>query len=1293
MRSFFLSREHIPVFITLGIVIILGCGYYFIYLPKSESAIKRWKFRTLQNVERNIHTKIEIGHKQLKTYLSSNELKTKVTNSKSLAPLNAFLTKQRSVNFPITQIAETTGGRFMDSLSGSGLKKRLTLVDVDTIGSATYSLALVYDFEKFIKPILPDHVFDAYLVIANDEVLYETFFSGLDPSKDTTLNSKGNLYASQIIERQFAGIDYKLFVQPVKLDNGIQLVVIGLLSNDNFFHIKTRLPPRLVLFLITVFICILVTFPILKLYQLGEEDRLTLTDAISVTIVSMLLMAMLFLSFVKYGKAFSNPNRHARTTLANKIKEQFLAEITRNYNALTDLNHLIETNSICNQDYYSITDIKQKKNQNDCFDEINRIVAGIDLDRVFWIDSLGREFRTWKASKLETVFPGQFNERAYFKNILEEKDTYVLNGKGPLYVEQVISWISGNFLTDISIPSNFDSAKVVAVSFRTESLKSSRIPPGYTFAMIDPAGRVLYHSDATKNLNENLFDEFSDMNDLKARMKTGDSSSFNTEYFGREYNVQMAAVGGGLPYYLVIMEDLAFDEYRDINVYSFTVAMQAFLFILVTVQVVIMFLASAKRSAFKGQIFETDWIGPRKSSNWQYINSAGFNIALFLVLCIYPYETVVCRIFMLLVSVSCMPIFLNILFAYKYHGKKSPSKWYKIRAGAYGSAIPLIVSILAFASLRDSLVRFAIFHFICIPILIAFFFWTHWYFDPEKRKKNGLATKLKYNQTYTAVLVSWMLITTGLPVMIFFKASYNYDQHIIARYKQLEMLNAAVRSANLKKGGNSLTTAEKDKLCSTLYTDSYWINESGFTDRGADVAATDDEKTIDLINGLHIYESERLPAPLQLANKAAFDFSFYFNNLMQQIHAQDDKTITAIRTGPREYFWVSSSSLNSKLPSIFTRGGLTLWIIFASVLAAFFFVFYGLINKIFSIRIPDVNTPDDLKPADLTDKNQSAHLFLIGPAKIGVLDFIDDLPKNETLPGIKRYEIDLALIPDKDDAASMQKWNNRIAGSYENDADYDLIILNHFEYNYKNVRANFLKLALIEKLISKTKSGKILILSTIHPVTLLETLSATPLADLGNHSIERWHEILSKFRIALNRISEVQAFEALGITADAERNDSVIFRSFTASYHFYFSIWQSLSKEEKFFLYDLAEDGLVNSYDKNTLALLLDKGLILQRDGRLRFFTKGFRNFILNGLGPVEMGKLIEKINDNRNWNRIRLPLVMISLAILAFILSSQHESSTKLITSLGALAAVIPTIINFLGTLGGTSVAKKPGS
>ena len=126
-------------------------------------------------------------------------------------------------------------------------------------------------------------------------------------------------------------------------------------------------------------------------------------------------------------------------------------------------------------------------------------------------------------------------------------------------------------------------------------------------------------------------------------------------------------------------------------------------------------------------------------------------------------------------------------------------------------------------------------------------------------------------------------------------------------------------------------------------------------------------------------------------------------------------------------------------------------------------------------------------------------------------------------------------------------------------------------------------------------------------------------------------------------------------------------------------IWQSLTKEEKFLLYDLAEDNLVNSFDNYNLSMLISKGIIVRPDGTLRIFNKGFQNFILTAIGNFEAMKIKNHIKDNGNWGKLKNPLIIVIFAILAFLLASQEESYTQILTYITALAAGIPTVIKLL--------------
>src|SRR6476469_9148083 len=57
--KFSFTRNHAAVLITLMFVIFLGASYFFIYVPGNEKSLQEQRFRALQNIENNIHAKID----------------------------------------------------------------------------------------------------------------------------------------------------------------------------------------------------------------------------------------------------------------------------------------------------------------------------------------------------------------------------------------------------------------------------------------------------------------------------------------------------------------------------------------------------------------------------------------------------------------------------------------------------------------------------------------------------------------------------------------------------------------------------------------------------------------------------------------------------------------------------------------------------------------------------------------------------------------------------------------------------------------------------------------------------------------------------------------------------------------------------------------------------------------------------------------------------------------------------------------------------------------------------------
>ncbi|QRR01402.1 cache domain-containing protein [Dyadobacter sandarakinus] len=1285
MKFLNISAERIPIIITLVIVIFLGSGYYFVYIPGNEKDIKEWKFRALTHTGHNIQEKIGTGHKQLKTYLHSKKVKDATTShtrafkkSSSIKDLNGFLKKLLTDNLPISNLLPGDSNKVFVSefLDPSTNPKKITLADTLAVKSGFYELRLTYDFDKFIKPLLSKQVFDQYFVIGEDAVLYEDFASGLDPGQDSLFRTCGKLQGALITDREYAGKLYKLFVLPIDLNADTKILLVGLLTADHFSEAKTRLPPRLILLLITLFTCILVTFPIIKLYQLAEGDRLTISDVISVTIITSLLVSLIFFCFVKYSTVSSEDKRHAKQNLAETISGAFKKEIKENYLKLALLDRWSARYPQFKPNFYDVG--KLAKDLSAQKENLNLVMGKTLFDRVFWMDSDGEEIKTWTSESDSSFIPGNFKERPYFKNTRDRR-TYAIDGlsNSQLYIDQIVSWVSGKFLTVIAKPALSDKAVAAVFLFNEQSLKKTKIPPGYAFAMIDYNGRVLYHSDSTKPLNENLFDEFSEQRNLQSSIKSGISQHhpFNTMYYGREYEVQMQPVGGGIPFYIVIMEDLMFEEFRDVNVYTFTFSMQFILFGLIIIQVLAIFLSSTRLLKTKGRSFETGWLGPKSNIRKEYFIAMLFNLGMFVILQVFfMNETILTRIFMLLSALAILPAFLSMLYFKRYSRSAAtrPLATVKFRSACVAAAFIIPIELSAYILPNQSFAKLIDFQ------LIALYFGSILYFEVQNLPQSASFRKFFcFKKAYTGMLASWLLVSMGLPIVLFFNAAYNYDQHMIARFMQLEMAesNVGETARMLRVSGDTLNNARISDIKNSFYKDHYWI-DSVCVGAAKDRVNDADEAAINLMRSFHLYSSDKIPDRLPIYNSFSFDFSFYFNNLLRQNPGEQGASVTYYNLSNGIDLVIKSAALDFHLPDIRQFGGLIPWLIFLLALVAFCFVLFGLVRKIFSLDMIGENRSPQFDPVTWLAN---------GPDKIFLICFRGGYSSNAMLPS-SALIFNVAEIPPIKDLPGSKWWRKTKSAISDTQRP---IILDHFDYDFKSVETNNRKLNLLEKLSAGNR--KILICSAIHPTHMLADSKVQPqentdkLKDDIYKYEERWHSLLRLFNIEINPIT------ISGSAGSKTLSDNQVFDGYVAHYHQYSAIWQSLPDEEKFVLFDLAEDGLVNTYDQDAFRMLLRKGLIAERSGRFKVFDQSFRNFILNGLSRSELAAIMEKVNDNTNWNKTRIPLMLVSVAILVFIISSQREASIKLLTTLGALATAIPALINLLSAISGTN--KKPAN
>ncbi|MDN3658035.1 cache domain-containing protein [Ferruginibacter paludis] len=1332
MRYFSFTKNYNDVLVTLLFLIFLGAGYFYLYVPQNEKGVQEQRFRSLQNIDKNIHAKIDnsiaLMHNLLVAYKDSIAKRPAL-----LAYIKGYNSSNFTLSVPDSQYTKDNPDSNFNIIVNNNSRQITLLATVQSGNkkddSLHYSMQMKFTFEQFIKNLLPANVFDQYIVFSDGQVVYENFSSGIGFLNDSLSGKKGGITSSAVKSLNVSGKDYKLFFQPVSFTADRQLVVTGLLSNKHYQQEKNQLPSQGVLLLLTVVLITIVAYPWIKLYQMGNTDRLTVTDGIATIVVSMLLMSLLFFMLVKYNLFFKPDNSpDSKAVLATQITGALKDEIDSVYEKITSYDSLVSSDTArYKKDIVNLSNAETiadaSGNKNEALKKLAIIAQTGSINQVYWLGKNGDEKINWISSDKNAPH-GNFSQRAYFKNISQNKPYHLQHAATqPFYLDQIISWTTGTFTSVISIPSTVPGTTVAAMSFNMQSLRQPVTPVGYTFAMIDEAGKVLYHSDSARNLNENLLSELSENEKLRSCIEARTSDAFTSSYFSRDYSVSVQPVNN-LPYFIVIFSDNSFKETRDVEIYSFTFSMMLLLFLFLVFQLFSVFLVSSQRSFFKRQLFDTSWVGPKISSVNQYNVAALTNcIVLVLMVIFFNFSSVLTYFFILFFSVIFTSLFLNSLFAYRY--KKSGQREnyrFKITTIRW---LYLFITLLNLGALRvldgKNMMVFTLYE-----LLIFFVGWlllrcgrTAVYFLYSRSMRRIFAGN--YAHSFTLMALTRLLLTSGLPILFFYVTAYNFEQHIGTRYGQLQYakrLPATLTNDQLVKVNQHNNVGG---VC--YYYDDAWIKNIAYRKLPLEAGYTKEEKfTATLLSMFRIDISDKAVLEDKMYMTGAADSSFFYSPLLKRAGKDDSVTVTTLAANRGDSsLSITAANLNYRLPKLYGEkfyNGWLFWICLLLLLVMFYFIIYNVLKKLFCLDLPDLSLWGTIDDSILNNEKVNNLLFVIGLPGSGKLSQVlekiaDGTLANGNTPFVYKESdpqnnvviADLINIPDigndreKDDA-----W--KLFTAKLTDAKNKLIIVNHFEYNIQDAVTNRIKLNLLEQIMLQNTS-KVIILSTIHPVAFLDSVLDQSVAEKGipGQDLERWHVLLGHYRIVvfplqssvaeateeykvilketahthfLNKMRECAMTVARSLPENerAQKADEMVFKLQVMSHYFYMYIWQSLTKEEKFLLYDLAEDNLVNSFDDYNLTMLLAKGVIIRTDGTLKLFNKGFRNFILTAIGNSEAMKIKRLIKDNGNWSRLKKPLMMVIVAILVFLLISQEEAYSKLITYIATLGAGIPALV-----------------
>lgn len=478
-------------------------------------------------------------------------------------------------------------------------------------------------------------------------------------------------------------IDYYLYAQAVPIDsrspNGVlphgdagrlKLIVAGLVPVSEVLWSALVIPHGVSLTLIFMSFALTFTLPLIKLATMGPRDRLGLTDALGCMLFSMMGTALLTFTIGSW-------TLHDRVKSAADAKLELAADAMRDtfeqeLKSLTEKLKDLRKNPMS-----SLGDdkcIKAKaKEYRACFGMPIRETLNDPLVlTTIWVDPLG-DITNLETIRRTSVLSTNIRERGYVKDVWAGRLLHLESDHEMGFsIQPIYAWDDGEFGTMLAtkvMPDEVPKARirlgesvetkeysageyVLAIRTRMQSLVNTVVPVGYGYAVIDTDGTVLYASDMSRNLRENLFSETDNDPRFTSLVRAQTTGTIRVNYRGRAHVMNVSRLLEPLSWTLVVYRDTRWLDWVTDQALFFGVALftiYSFVILLGGLFVIVIF-----QSVNSG---EGGWLWPAQQRFGIYEKLMVVNILFLLVIILVVYlcsEDHPVRVLLGAVVISCI---------------------------------------------------------------------------------------------------------------------------------------------------------------------------------------------------------------------------------------------------------------------------------------------------------------------------------------------------------------------------------------------------------------------------------------------------------------------------------------------------------------------------------------------------------------------------------------------------------------------------------------------------------------
>jgi hypothetical protein len=1278
--------------IILGVVISVFAIYLLysqVYTRNREENMIQTRFRVLDNMGENVKAKMKSYLKNAQTYYSE------------VYKENASDPKQVNIKDTISKYSNTYNADLIYYKTVKDSSNRI-VVRQDSLFFNCRNLEFYLPNDIILKNIERPDDFDHTLIIAEGNILYCSSLMDLklifidSPKKESTekgfhfippggsdtlfLPLKGNIKSATIQTDRCYDIKlsdgrYKLFLKPIKIDQE-EWFIGGLVRKASFDRDKQSIPPWLIIALSLTFVLILLSLPFVKLWVMSKTELVGKSTIfhIALSLLVGFTFVIFYLFFQQHYFARSNQRIRNLKQLSGQISDSIAGELQQIQGVLDNVDRTLYAKRALNNDTIQFTNVL-----GDTADW--KIARYPYFDYIYWLDSTGMQ--------VAEITPFSFNEklskydfRNYFKNYdqwyanfqLEDTSPYRIPDTVKFYMESIVSVTSGDYKVAYSTASRFEKQRIVMTG-RFNSLIDPILPKGYSFCIIDPSGKVWFHSNKYQNLAENFIQECGNDRGLQAAIYSEIPKILDVKYYNIPNRLYIQPLKG-LPLFIVTMYDIRLEYAYQAQSFISTSMLVTALFVFFFLQLILFLLLKKwiKSANDTDDNLKTEFSKLKVSKANDYYRLIW--LILYALIILYPLIYLMPPA-LALVSVFMLSTILITLLLIRLHEYEADSPIIII----YKIFNALILVILFIISRRVSNEDHTIYGMFLFLLLIM----TGLNFIPGFKIKESW--KMRTDFTYSWLIFLLLMVFGIAPALRFYQVGVNIENENQVRLAQLELAKSREsrnkiyetyyrRISDIKKEGvdDYRDNVHRSRMDLGEYC-AFWYNTKlSATSAYSSKTSRRAQEVDSLINMTRPLYSDPLSVYskyLSIDSIPGRQFNWkYFDNTLELNYESPTEDIDHKSFKKR---YISSVIIPKSI--LFPFGPDTRYMLF-KVPAFYLIIFlvllsgFGLIllstRKLYGISLMDeekLHLPHDQIQNYLQSGNP---VLIVNPS--GITGFQDLLEIIKTDYKTEDFE-----------------WQ----ASGGKDATKNLLVADLMKERFDPEKLEVKLDTLIESL---EKHPRFLVVTEINPQKVLlfyeERARVGKFATRNDKNPDEqqtaYRKTYYKFRALLNKLAKVDVpldYSGKNISKTRAKTPAVLFHELGDTYCR--NILENCSPEELIVLLDLSGDTLANVTNVKVVTRLLNKGLLIKNHSDIVIKYKALEHYLdKNFTSRYRKELLNETEEDSGMWAGYKTAILLVSVVLLAFIFISNQQflsNITKLVATIGASLLAITNLFNMV--------------